>query len=93
MPKSNNERNLYIKACLDKAGNVWVKTNAQWKTQFRVRLIGKDYLYIDTYTSNIETTPEKPADSSDEIENGGVYLRDGNFIYYNNARLDNVTCE
>lgn len=93
MPKSNNERNLYIKACLDKAGNVWVKTNAQWKTQFRFRLIGKDYLYIDTYTSNIETTPEKPADSSDEIENGGVYLRDGNFIYYNNARLDNVTCE
>lgn len=87
------QKNLHIKVCLDKDKNVWVNTNVQWSNQFRMRLIGRDLQGITVYTSDIEYVMNKPADSSDEIENGGVSLRNGEFIYYNNARLDNVTCE
>ena len=92
MQKCQSQRALYIHACIDKSGNVWVKTNTQWHNQFRFRTVGKEYLYIDTYTSDIETTLDKPADTSEEIENRIVVLRDGNFTYFSNSRLDNVTC-
>ncbi len=92
MQKCQSQRNLYIHACIDKSGNVWVKTNTQWHNQFRFRTVGKEFLYIDTYTSEIETTLDKPADTSEEIENRIVVLRDGNFTYFSNSRLDNVTC-
>lgn len=92
MQKCQSQRVLYIHACIDKSGNVWVKTNTQWHNQFRFRIVGKEYLYIDTYTSEIETSLDKPADTSEEIENRIVVLRDGNFTYFSNSRLDNVTC-
>lgn len=92
MQKCQSQRDLYIHACIDKSGNVWVKTNTQWHNQFRFRTVGKEYLYIDTYTSDIEITLDKPADTSEEIENRIVVLRDGNFTYFSNSRLDNVTC-
>lgn len=83
--KSKSQRELYIQACIDAEGNVWVKTNVQWKSQFRYRIIGKDYLYIDTYTGNIETTPDKPANTSNAIENAVVVLKDGSFTYFDNT--------
>ena len=83
--KSKSQRELYIQACIDAEGNVWVKTNVQWKNQFRYRIIGKDYLYIDTYTGNIETTPDKPANTSNAIENAVVVLKDGSFTYFDNT--------
>lgn len=83
--KSKLQRELYIQACIDAEGNVWVKTNVQWKNQFRYRIIGKDYLYIDTYTGNIETTPDKPANTSNAIENAVVVLKDGSFTYFDNT--------
>lgn len=93
MPKSGNSRPINIKACLDKSGNVWVTSNVQWANQFRMRLIGRDLQGITTYTSNIEYSMSKPTDTSDDLENGGVYLHNGEFTYYNNTRLDNVTCD